>query len=265
MSEFQIIRRASHPAAAKVEQDFAELIIGSDITGDEREIITTVMGNPDANIDVAIPENISTEDLCRYIEACAKAHRRVGSAHRKLNPILGRLFILVQYRKDVLERFGCRTFTQFMNEFVPRRLQVNKNDAHSCMRIAREFPTITPNVFDGVSIAKLKAIARAIPYNNGAITERQVQTREKLIEDAKSKTFEELIYHMHDMGLVDKNEAMPAKILIRTNDEVRASWEKMIKDPKIHSYVGSENEGAILMAMIGECYVTWLAIQQANE
>lgn len=265
MSDFQVIRRASHPAVARVEKDFADLILGTDVTGEEREILSTVMENPDANIEIAVPENIETDDLCRYIEACTKAFRRVGMAQRKLIPVLGRLFILVQYRKDVQEKFGCVSFTQFIEEFVPRNLKVNRNDAYACLRIAREFPEITPNSFDKLTIAKLKAISRAIPYNKGAISAKEIQTRNQLIEVAKEKSYEDLIYHMHDMGLVDKEQAMPSKVLIRTNEEGKANWEKMLKDPKIHSYVGSDNEGAILAAMIGECYVTWLAIQQANE
>lgn len=265
MSEFQVIRRASHPAAAQIEKDFAELILGSEVTGDERDILVTVMGNQDAKIDISIPENIDTDNLCRYVESCAKAYRRLGNAQRKLTPILGRLFILIQYRKDVYEKFGCRSFSQFMEEYVPRSLKVNKNDAYACLRIAREFPHITPNVFEAVTIAKLKAIARAIPYNNGSISDRQLKTREELIEAAKTKKFDELIYQMHDMGLVDKDEAMPTRILIISSDEGRKKWEQMASDPKIHAYVGSDNPGTILDAMINECYVTWLAVQQANE
>lgn len=265
MSDFQVIRRVSHPATARVEKDFAELILGGDVTGEERDILATVMENPDANIEVAVPENIETDDLCRYIEACTKAYRRVGMAQRKLTPILGRLFILVQYRKDVQLKFGCDSFTQFMEEFVPRNLKINRNDAYACLRIAREFPQITPNAFDKLTIAKLKAIARAIPYNKGSISDREMQTRNQLVETAKEKNYEALIFHMHDMGLVDKDIAMPSKIVVRTNEHTKDRWEKLAKDPRIHSYVGSSDEGAILGAMISECHATWAIVEQANE
>ena len=45
MSDFQVIRRVSHPAAVRIEKDFAELILGGDVTGEERDILATVMEN----------------------------------------------------------------------------------------------------------------------------------------------------------------------------------------------------------------------------
>ncbi len=267
MSEFQVLRRATASSVVprmELDSDIATLFLGEDITDEEKSIISTVFTHSDDQIDVVIPDNIKADDLAQHVVACTKVFSRVGRAQRKLVPILGRLFSLIQYRKDVLDLFGCKNFTQFMDTVVPHTFHINRNDGYACLRIAREFPQITVNTFDGLTIAKLKAIAKAIPYNNGIISDKQVQTRNQLIEEAKKETYEDLIYKMHDMGLVDKDIAMPSKILVRTNEHTREKWEKFIKDPRVHSYVGSTNESAIVDAMISECYITWMAVAQAS-
>jgi hypothetical protein len=152
-----------------------------------------------------------------------------------------------------------------MDHTVPKMFHINRNDAYSCMRIAKEFPDITVNTFDGLSIAKLKAISRAIPFNNGVISERQLQVRNGLVESAKSGSYEDLIYRMHDMGLIDKDVAMPSKIIIRTSEQISNKWKEFIEDPRVQSYVGSTSEGAIMDAMLSECSATWITVAQSLE
>lgn len=266
MSEFQVLRRPEQTTAPVVadDQDIASLFLGDDISESEKDIIATVFKHSDDQIDVVIPDSIKADDLVNHVVACTKVFSRIGRAQRKLVPVLGRLFMLVQHRRDVQEKFGCRNFTEFMDVAVPRAFRINRNDAYSCLRIVREFPQITVNTFDGLTIAKLKAISRAIPFNNGIISERQIKMRDELVESAKEYTYEDLVCKMHDMGLVDKEDIMPSKILVKTNQTTKEKWEKFISDPRVHSYVGSTNESAIVDAMISECYITWMAVAQAN-
>lgn len=267
MSEFQVLRRpsGSAPVVASDEQDLASLFLGDDISESEKSIISTVFTHSNDQIDVIIPDDIKADDLAQYVVACTKVFSRVGRAQRKLVPILGRLFSLVQYRKDVQELFGCKNFTDFMDNAVPRAFRINRNDAYACLRIAREFPQITANTFDGLTIAKLKAIAKAIPYNGGIMSDRQMKVREELIEGAKTSTYEDLVYQLHDMGLIDKEVIMPSKIFVKTSESVRTKWDKFISDPRVHSYVGSTNESVIMEAMIAECHATWMAVSESES
>jgi len=266
MSEFQVLRRpAQQPVPVEPEKELTSLFLGDDITDTEKDIISAVFNNQNHQIDVLIPDNIKADDLANHIVACTKVFSRVGRAQRKLIPILGRLFAVLQYRKDVLDLLGCKNFTDFMDSVVPKVFHINRNDGYACLRIAREFPNITVSTFDGLSIAKLKAIARAMPFNNGVISDKQMQVRNQLVESAKSGTYEDLIYRMHDMGLVDKDIAMPSKIVVRTNEQVVSKWKAFMEDPRVHSYVGSSSESAIMDAMISECAATWVAVAQSYE
>jgi hypothetical protein len=265
MSEFQVLKRPVHQVAAELENSLSEILIGDDVTDQEKEIIATVFRHPDDQIDVVIPDNIKADDLAAQVVACTKVFSRVGRAHRRMVPILGRMFSVLQYRKDVLDILGCKNFTDFMDNLVPKVFRINRNDAYSCLRIAREFPQITVNTFDGLTIAKLKAIARAIPYNNGFISDRQMSVRNELVNKAKDLNYEGLIEHMHDQGIVDKEVVMPSKVVIRASEEVAKKWEKFKEDPRVRSYVGTENEGVIFDAMMAECFTTWIAVYTAEE
>lgn len=265
MSDFQVLRRPAHQVTAQLDESLSEILVGNDITDQEKEIISTVFGHPDDQIDVVIPDNIKADDLASQIVACTKVFSRVGRAHRRMVPILGRMFAILQYRKDVLDIFGCKNFTDFMDNVVPKVFRINRNDGYACLRVAREFPQITVNTFDGLTIAKLKAIARAIPYNNGVISDKQIQVRNELVEVAKTKNYEDLVYHMHDIGLVDKETVMPSKIYVKTSEAIYQKWEKFKNDPRVQSYVGTTSESAIMDAMMSECYTTWIAMYQAEE
>jgi hypothetical protein len=265
MSDFQVLRRPAHQVAAEVEENLSSILIGEDMTEQERQIISAVFKHPDSQIDVVIPDNIKADDLAAQVVACTKVFSRVGRAQRRMVPILGRMFNVLQYRKDVLDILGCKNFTDFMDNMVPKVFYINRNDAYACLRIAREFPQITVNTFDGLTIAKLKVIARAIPYNNGMISERQMNVRNELIEQAKGMPYEGLVNHMHDLGIVDKESVMPAKIVVKTSEDIADKWRKFAADPRVQSYVGSTNEGTIIDAMMGECFTTWIALYQADE
>ena len=265
MSDFQVLRRPAHQVAAEVEENLSTILIGEDMTEQERQIIATVFKHPNDQIDVVIPDNIKADDLAAQVVACTKVFSRVGRAQRRMVPILGRMFNVLQYRKDVLDILGCKNFTDFMDNMVPKVFHINRNDAYACLRIAREFPQITVNTFDGLTIAKLKAIARAIPYNNGMISDRQMSVRNELIAKAKGVQYEDLIDHMHEMGIVDKEVVMPSKIVIKTSEDISNKWRKFITDPRVQSYVGSTNEGTIMDAMMGECFTTWIAMYQADD
>lgn len=265
MSDFQVIRRTSAPVKEDVRKDISSLFLGADMSDDEREIIATVFEHTDAKIDVMVPDNINSEELARHFTACTKAFSRIGMAQKKLFPVLGRLFCLIQGRKDVITLMGAKNFNDFINRVVPKTFNISRNDAYSCMRVAREFPQITVSSFEGLTPAKLRAIARYLPYNKGMISEKELNLRNSLVEDAKRLHYEDLIYKMHDMGIVDKDVAMPSKILVTTSEAIYEKWEKFIGDPRIHSYVGSLSESAILDAMISECYATWISVAQANQ
>lgn len=104
-----------------------------------------------------------------------------------------------------------------------------------------------------------------MPFNNGVISDKQMQVRNGLVESAKSGTYEDLIYRMHDMGLVDKDTVMPSKILVRTSEQVANKWKAFTEDPRVQSYVGSSSESAIIDAMISECSATWIAVAQSLD
>lgn len=140
MSDFQVLRRTSvTELPVELESELTSIFLGDDITETEKDIITAVFNNQDNQIDVVIPDNIKAKDLADHIVACTKVYSRVGRAQRKLIPILGRLFAVLQFRKDVLELLGCKNFTDFMDSVVPKVFHINRNDGYACLRIAREF------------------------------------------------------------------------------------------------------------------------------
>ena len=239
------------------------------ISDDEKEVIASFLDNSNRAIDVLIDPNISGDEFARQMNAIIKAHNTIDSAMRKLKPIVGKFFEFLRTRQDLLGHFSftdqngkhraCTTFTDFIQGWVPANLRMARSDAWDALRIAQEFPNLTPSEVEDIGIGKLKILSKAIPSNyrkDGRVSVPVQQEREKYIDAIKEHdlNYDGLKHLLANNGVMSEDQLTYVKIEIPGSLELKKKWADFKGDPDIQRYVGSDADHVIFEAVMAEAY-----------
>jgi hypothetical protein len=226
------------------------------------------MSKSTEGIDHFIPDDIDVETLLSWMTSGTKIHCKLDYAQLRLKPIIGRMLLLVARRKDLLESFGCKTFSDFMNHYIPERMSMPATEAWNALFVAREFPDITCEDFETIGFKNLKVICAAVPNEaqarkSYAVEASVAKQRKRLLDVVKQNngmTHRELAAKVEELGIASKSQVIKSQIVIRTNEALVEEWERFCKDKRVITVVGSEDPGEILFAMIGECLPAWISM-----
>lgn len=241
----------------------ADTVIGPELTEDEKQIVLTLFERSADKVSVYIPDDTPVDTLHSWLTASAHVRAKLEHAQRKIKPIMGRMFLLVKNRKDLLDSFECKSFTQFMDIYVPRHFALSPQDAWSALFVAREFPGISCDEYEAVGISNLKTIVKAVPtppeeqYN---LSPYIINERKRLIEEAKvyHKTTQ-LASRIEELGIAKRKQVIQDKIYIPCDQQLADTWEAFRAEPHVIQYVGSDDPKAVFSCMMGDCYAAWLS------
>jgi hypothetical protein len=227
---------------------------GIELSDEEKQIVSALFNKSGEDVQVYIPEDIQKETLHSWLVSSSKVRAKLEYAQRKIKPILGRMFVLIQKRKDLLESFGCTSFTQFMNIYVPKHLAISPEEAWSAHWTVLEYPDISCQEYEEVGISKLRMIARAVPRDkNEDIPQDISDKRKKLMEVAKgTRRATELASRIEELGIAKRNEVIKDKIIIFCDLLMREAFDTMCADPRVIQYAGTDHPTGIFAAMMGE-------------
>jgi hypothetical protein len=239
------------------------------ISVDERQLIASFLDSGNKKIDVLIDPQISGDEFYRQTIAVVKAHNTLDSATRKIKPIVGKFFAFLRERPDLLPNFfitdksgkyrPCSTFTDFIQMWVQQNLRMANSDAWDALRVAQEFPYLTPSEVEDIGIGKLKILSTAIPSNvkkDGRVSVPVQQEREKYIKAIKDHdlNYDGLKHLLANNGVMSEEQLTYVKIEIPGSLELKKKWADFKNDPDVQRYVGSTFDHVIFEAMMAESY-----------
>lgn len=242
-------------ADISVEVLLNDIIKGPKLTEDDKKIAVMLFSKTDEDVKVCIPDNIDTETFHSWIESSSRIRAKFDYAKDMIKPVLGRLFVLVKKRKDLLDSFGCTSFTQFMDIYVPKNFHLSSQEAWAAHWTVEEYPEISCDDYNEIGISKLKIIAAAVPRDKSSdtIDKNVAEKRKELIEVAKTtKKATALATKIEEMGIAKRAQIIKDKIMIFCDLQTRQYFENMCADPRVISYAGSDNPTAIFIAMMSE-------------
>lgn len=247
-------------------------VVGPAINEDDKAIVQQLFGRSAENVEVYIPDDIDADTLEAWMSSGARVRAKLGFAIDKIKPALGRMFQVVQNRPDLLERFGCKSHSQFMNHYVPKNFWMSPQEAWSAFFTANEFVGISGEDYEKVGITKLKQIAAAVPYmrenKNEPIPENIVEQRRMLIEEAKKPEYKKspiFAARIEELGIAKKNQIIKTQIRIFTDEQTEQAWEEFCQNPNIIRHVGTDHPPTIFKMMMHECYASWIAETLGDE
>lgn len=237
----------------------ADTVRGPELTEEEKQIVATLFTRTSEEVEVFIPDDISQDTLHSWLRSSANVRAKLEHAQRKIKPIMGRMFVIVSKRQDLLDSFESASFSQFMNIYVPKHFAISPQEAWSAYWTVREFPDISCDDYEAVGISKLKMIARAVPRHRdeAVIDPSVVNQRRMLIEVAKdNRRSVQFASKIEELGVAKRNQVIQDKIIIFCDLQMREAFDAMCSDPRVIEYVGSDHPTAVMGAMMKEFYAS---------
>lgn len=226
---------------------------------EERSVISTLLSSDDRT-DVAIPENISPDDLWKTLELCCRVFIRVRKANAQLKLLIGRSLVLIQDNPELFKSRGFNSFDSFMTreDGLPGLTGISRSELYKAKTVADTFPTII-SLGDSreLGVTKLSLIAQVTKEGNS--------DAQSWVDFAKDNTIPELKARIYrsDKGISEGALEVETLYITLTGDQ-KQTVEQFLNDAEIQAYAGSKMPGVILCAAIAELEEIWKQ-QQCGE
>ena len=268
----EIIKRQPVQSNLTEELSIESLPTATQMTDQEKMIALTLMSKNSEDITVVIPEDLDKTTFVEWIGSLSKLNATFSKAKQRVQPIIGRMLLLVARRKDLLEEFGCKYYSQFVNEYVTEKLSIGPQDAWDSLFVAREFPWLTCDDFESISMGHLRIISRAVPTDREdkkryAVSSETIQARKKLVNmvfESRGMKPAVLAKKIEEMGIAHSEDIIKSKIQIRASQAIIEKWSNFCSNRAVQEIVGSDDPAVILECMMAECETTWTAIRGIN-
>jgi len=165
-----------------------------------------------------------------------------------LKPLIGKMLLQIR-DKRLYERYGYRSFNQFMSQGMPEVFGIPRSEAFGAKRIAERWPSLSLEEFAEIGPERMRLVSR--------VTQESDPNSRKIIEAVKKMKVEEVEQFIEEKFAVPRSSNHTATIIIRCTEEQKQQWQELVNDPDIAAYCGSDDPGFILSCLIGECIVEW--------
>lgn len=227
------------------------------ISKQEMDVVRDYLSNKiTMNLEDALPDTMDDDTIITYVKSFGKVYSAVNKASDILQPIVGRLMVLMEKRPEILKHFNVSSLSEFAKTTAPKMFRVARSDAFDAKKIATGFPTITPEQYASCGRSKLKAIGKLGGWNPDS---QVIKDYTQVLANNPNITHSALLDRMAEDGH-DISDISMTRIDLRVSQSERKAWESFVKNPHVIAHVGTPNQVAILFAMIQECYSEWVAV-----
>jgi len=222
------------------------------LTGKERSMLASLLSSSD-RVDIAIPENISANELWNTLTVCGRVLMPIRQAGTQLKIIIGRLINLIQKRPEIYESRGFATFDDFMS--LPNGLQyltgISRSELFKSKATATALgPAINMDDVRRVGITKIGLIA--------GVSEPGSATQKALIEAAKSETLTELKERIARSDMQYTPGDLEFDVLqFQLTKNQKSYVQSFLNNPQVQTYCDSTSSGVILERLVQECEQEW--------
>lgn len=227
----------------------------STISKQEMDVVRDYLTNKiTMNLEDALPDTMDNDTVIAYVRSFGKVYSAVNKASDILQPIVGRLMVLMEHRPEILAAFGASSLSEFARVVAPKMFRVARSDAFDAKKIAMAFPQITPETYSNLGRSKLKLIGKLGGYDpNSQVIKDYTQVLANNVNLTHSQLLDRMAEDGHDI-----TDLAMTRVEFRCTQSERKSWEEFAKHPDIIAHVGTPNQVAILFACINECWSSWL-------
>jgi hypothetical protein len=221
-----------------------------ELTTNEQAIIKAML-DPEASIEVVVPDDIDPEKFWSSLAACCRAVTKMRRLVERLRPIIGRMLLVAQENPAIYEDKGYRTYEDFLRRGVCENLGLSRSDAYEAKRVAQKWPSLTPEEYAQIGSVKMSLLSRVADERTGR--------GRKLLEKAKALSIRDLRTELEKKALIERGEFQGAVIVINTTRTIADQFERFVSLPEVQAHCETSDRGAILGHMIEECEVEWTA------
>lgn len=191
-------------------------------------------------LGTAIPWDMPTQDVLRWIMACGTLLARADRMSAVVKPALGRLMAMARKDPEFLPTAECKDLRAFEDKLADRT-GYSRTSLHHC-QIAYEWAgDILTSDYEACGWTNLLLLAR---HSKGA-SEKQ---KRELIDGAKGKTVEELRTWLDDTGRASKGQTTGATMVLTGSQDDIQELRTWLGRPDIQAAAGSADPLTILLS-----------------
>lgn len=207
-------------------------------------------------LGAAIPWDMPTEDVLRWIMACGTLLARADRMSAVVKPALGRLMAMARKAPEFLPTAECKDLREFEDKLTDKT-GYSRTSLHHCQLAYEWAGDILTSDYEACGWTNLLLLAR---HSKGA-SDKQ---KKELIDGAKGKTVEELRTWLDEAGHAPKGQTTGATMVLTGSQDDIQELRTWLARPDIQAAAGSADPLAILLAATAEVSTEWLQ-KKRNE
>lgn len=205
----------------------------------ELDIISAIRAG--AEIDVCIPENLSSKQLFEAIHQIGGMISRTDRYGRALRYGFGKLMTMAARRPDFLPDNGFKKFGEFEDAMI-QATGLERPTLWNWKRIFENLPELTREQLAGISAEHFTLILK-IPDNG---------RRQLALAAAPAMSSRRFQRFCEDEGFVGPGESEGASIILSGSKDQVDELRRFLESPEIQGYVGTKLAIEIVLASLHE-------------
>ena len=220
---------------------------------EERVILTALLSKND-RVDLAIPDNMNSQDLWDALQICSRVFVRVRRASGQLKLLIGRALVVIQNNPSIYEEKGFRSFDAFISDDtrgLPFITGISRSELFKAKSTALGLgPTVSLSDIQEIGFGKAQMIAGA--------SEPGSKMQQRLIEKAKKITIPQLREQIAVNNIVEtKNDLEWDVFQIPVTKTQKKFFEDFFSNPRVRAFCETTSYGVIMERMIAEVQEDW--------
>lgn len=242
-------RRADGSAMGRIMSEVA-VVTRNTLSENEQNLLEALI-DPRAVVTITIPDSAPSEELFSNLEICCRASVSISRINLKINPIIGRILLVLQENPDKYRSKGYATFEDLLEKFIEVKMGYSRATAYQSMRLVKKFPTLPLDKWQSLGINKLSVLARYTQDSDPSFPKY-------LAAAVQAKHSVALIEWAVNRSLIAKGESHMRAVVIHMSGNLKYAWKTFKNDSRVQSVTGSELDGVIFESMMSECSSAWL-------
>lgn len=225
--------------------------LSSALSNEERALLGAMLSK-DEKIDVAIPEEVTVEDLWKALDVCSKVLADVRRAGTQLKLLVGRALVIMQKHPEIWESRGFRSFDAFMTDKdgLPKITGISRPELYKAKGIAEKWPTISMGEYRTIGFSRLAVISSVVSEGDSNSRFWIEAAKENTVLDLK-----EMVYRSDNQiprGSLDRDVLM-----IPMARDLKEQILEFTKKPTSKAKCESDDPGVILAWACVEAGTQW--------
>lgn len=227
----------------KTQSSAVELSIPLD--EQEKDLLTALI-DPRSSVTTIIPASIDKKELLNNLSICCRAADWADKTTRKIGPLIGRILLVAEGNEEVYKSVGCINFETFITDYVYGKLKYSRSSCYAWMRIVKSNPSLSQEKLNELGTEKLTLLSRFTKETDPSYPKHLAAARQ-------AKNTQDFQKHIYASGLQQRGEDHKTVITIEAVPNVGKHWREFKSSPRVQATVGSQDDGLIFDAMLGEC------------